>query len=193
MPDTPLPPANSELVLRILRLAHEIHTQTPLCAFCDYSGHVNQISVRIAESKSAWNRKVYDRSCYFHWQWKLPAETHAELKAICDDLEKLLLTRRVKPPEATPPLPPPTPMPEPPARPVAAKRGGKKRLVLGHYKEALKGGPLHAQQLAKRIGERSGAAVTQMDVYRHLRMGGLVAVTRAKSDKGRAVDLLSLP
>src|SRR4051812_48856318 len=93
MTSHPLSPADDKLVLRILALAHEIQTTTPLCVFCNYSGHVSQIYISIAESKSYWTRKVYDRSCYFECSWRPPAEVSAELKAFCRDLEAILRTK----------------------------------------------------------------------------------------------------
>jgi hypothetical protein len=73
-----------------------------------------------------------------------------------------------------------------------APRSAKQKGVLGHYRDALKGGPLDAYQLAERISELSAERVTQACVYHNLRLKGLVGVTRAKNARSRNVDLLSL-
>ncbi len=44
--------------IKISELIFNIHSQTILCSFLDFSGHVNKLSIRIAKTKEKYNIEI---------------------------------------------------------------------------------------------------------------------------------------
>lgn len=47
-----------KLIAEIIQLAMAINYQTDYCVFVDFSGHVNWLDIKIAESKENYNKQV---------------------------------------------------------------------------------------------------------------------------------------
>lgn len=57
--------SKEEIILKLMQLALKIESETDKCVFINYSGHVDSIEVRIAESKKNYNNWLYDSRIYF--------------------------------------------------------------------------------------------------------------------------------
>ena len=48
----------------ITNMAIKLNPKTIACIFCDYAGHVDQLSLRVSESKTIYSRFIYNESLY---------------------------------------------------------------------------------------------------------------------------------
>lgn len=82
-------PQVNRLVKEIFGLAVEINSKTEYCVFVRFSGHVNQLEVEIARSKSDWEDKVSNRlAVYLNPYSKIGDKDYEkDMQEIVDKLE----------------------------------------------------------------------------------------------------------
>jgi len=94
MDDIELEEKKNQLVLEMMALAYAVDRDTPYAVFIDYSGHVEQLSIKIVESKDLWDKEIVSTKFYTNkkyddvpdqLKWLTMKRDH--LKQILDDGE----------------------------------------------------------------------------------------------------------
>ena len=70
--------ARERLIAEIMILAFAVDRRTPYAVFIDYSGHVENLNIRIVESKENWRNEVASATVRSIEQWH-PFKGEAEL------------------------------------------------------------------------------------------------------------------
>jgi len=81
-----------------MRLAYLVNQNTDYCVFINFSGHVNRLSITIAESKKLYDHDVLTSefsTCYKSWRDKNALPLVAELRARAEVLERILTEGKV--------------------------------------------------------------------------------------------------
>lgn len=89
--------SKDELVVKVLYLAYLVQVKTDYGVFVNYSGHVDQLSIRIVASKERWQCPVLESEMYLAYEhWRHSAEpVEAALRAKINVLEEVLRTGKV--------------------------------------------------------------------------------------------------
>ncbi len=81
------------LVLEIMALAYAVDRLTDYAVFVDYSGHIEQLSVKIVESKDSWQTEIASTKFYINGKCKTNYE--GWLNAKRDHLMHIVETHEV--------------------------------------------------------------------------------------------------
>lgn len=80
----------NELVLEIMMLAFAVDRMTPYAVFCEYSGHVEQLSIKIVKSKDNWQSEIAASEFYLDGRLTYANDIHAFYKKKRDLLKAIL-------------------------------------------------------------------------------------------------------
>lgn len=83
----------NEKLSEVCYLCILVNNQTDYCIFLNLSGHVNQISYRICESKTNYQRYIVDEEFYFDYD--SPAKMNMKLDKLISLLADMLRTNRI--------------------------------------------------------------------------------------------------
>lgn len=78
------------LIIEIMGLAYLVQSNTDHAVFIDYSGHVDQLSIKIVESPDRWNEEIASSQFYTQRREKFGHEAMGGLKAKKDHLVSIL-------------------------------------------------------------------------------------------------------
>jgi hypothetical protein len=85
-----------DLVIRAMALAHLVNAHTNYCVFIYYSGHVNNVGIRLAESKANFNRSVLETEFYsIYKEHMAKGNSCPELQAKVDLLKRILVENEI--------------------------------------------------------------------------------------------------
>jgi hypothetical protein len=71
-----------KLISEIMQLAMAINFQTDYCVFVDFSGHVDELSIRIVESKENYKERVCASSTYLNREYTMQRLEDMKIKLI---------------------------------------------------------------------------------------------------------------
>ncbi|MBP1992531.1 hypothetical protein [Paenibacillus eucommiae] len=83
----------NEKLSEIMLLCVLVNNHTDYCVFMNLSGHVDQISFRVCESKARWQRSLIEQEFYF--SHNAPPKLNQKLDKIIDTLTEILKTNHI--------------------------------------------------------------------------------------------------
>lgn len=83
------------LVGEIQALSYMVNAFTNYCVFVNFSGHVNSIQVRIAESKENYHENLANTDLYLESKYQKPEVTIERLNTLKSNLKKILRKNKI--------------------------------------------------------------------------------------------------
>jgi len=83
-----------ELILEIMALAYAVDQRTDYCVFCEFSGHVEMLSISVRESRARWQNEIAGTEFYVNGKFE-PDDNLKWLKSKRDHLRHILDTNDV--------------------------------------------------------------------------------------------------
>lgn len=83
-----------KLILEIMALSYAVDQRTDYCVFCNFSGHVQMLSVSVRESRDRWQNEIASTEFYLNGKFE-PDDDLKWLKSKRDHLRHILDTNEV--------------------------------------------------------------------------------------------------